>query len=97
MPKGLVGVKGTNLSEKNTYDQIVHSATNADRFTNKGGVIRLFKDSPKEIFPELTKTQFTHQLSRPFAALDRNRCLDRGRTIGADPQQVIAFAIYSGS
>lgn len=63
MPKGLVGVKGTNLSQKNTYDQIVHSATNADRFTDKGGVIHLFKNSYKELFPSLSKTKFTHQLS----------------------------------
>lgn len=63
VPKGLLGVKGTNLSEKNTYDQIVHSATNPERFTDKGGVIRLFESTHKELFPNLSKNNFTYQLS----------------------------------
>ena len=63
VPNGLVNVKGTNLSEKNTYDQIAHSASNPDRFTNRGGVIRFYKSSYKELYPDLSKSKFTFQLS----------------------------------
>ncbi len=63
MPAGLLKVKGTNLSEKNAYDQIVHSPTLGQRFTDRGGVIRFFKNSPKELFPDLSKSAFTYQLS----------------------------------
>ena len=63
MPSGLTNVKGTNLSETNTYDQIVHSPTNPARFTNKGGAIHFYDKSYKELFPDLTPTEFTFQMS----------------------------------
>ncbi|WOF75789.1 endonuclease/exonuclease/phosphatase family protein [Parvibaculaceae bacterium PLY_AMNH_Bact1] len=63
MPGGLLKVKGTNLSEKNVYDQIVHSPTLEDRFTDRGGIIRFFKNSHKELFPEMSEKAFTYQLS----------------------------------
>lgn len=63
MPKALAKVKGTNLSQANTYDQIVHSPTNPARFTNKGGAIHFYKNSHKELFPDLTAKEFTYQMS----------------------------------
>ena len=63
MPSALTRVKGTNLSESNTYDQIVHSPTNPARFTNKGGAIHFYNNSYKELFPDLSATEFTFQLS----------------------------------
>lgn len=63
IPPGLLKVQGTNLSEKKTYDQIAHGATNPDRFTDNGNVIRFFKDSHKELYPDLSNHEFTFQLS----------------------------------
>ena len=63
VPRAMLRVRGTNLSEANTYDQIVHSPTRAERFTDKGGVIRFFEQSHEEIFPGLTEREFTYQLS----------------------------------
>ena len=63
VPSGLLNVKGTNLTEKNTYDQIAHGATSANRFTGKGGVIRFFTESHEELYPDLTKSKFTFQIS----------------------------------
>jgi endonuclease/exonuclease/phosphatase family metal-dependent hydrolase len=63
MPSALTRVKGTNLSEANTYDQIVHSPTRRQRFTNKGGAIHFHNRSYKELFPDLTPKEFTFQMS----------------------------------
>ncbi len=63
VPSAMLRVRGTNLSQSKIYDQIVHTPTNQDRFTNKGGIIKFYKTSHRELFPDLTKEEFTYQLS----------------------------------
>ena len=62
-PGALVKVKGTNLTRKNTYDQIMHYPTNDARFTEKGGAIDFYLGNHEALFPGLSKTKFTFQLS----------------------------------
>ncbi len=66
IPPALLKVKGTNLTEKDTYDQILHSPTRSERFTGKGGVIRFFEDSHTELFPDLSLGKFKNQISDPL-------------------------------
>lgn len=61
-PRGMIG-QATNLTGTMAYDQIVHSPTREGRFTDKGGVIALFKDSHTELFPDLTLDEFKNELS----------------------------------
>jgi len=65
--KGTLGVKGTNLSGKRPYDQIMHAPTHADRFSDKGGVIQFYDPNEAEgwktLFPRMSKHKFTHELS----------------------------------
>ena len=67
VPRSLLGVQGTNLSEANTYDQIAHYPTNSNRFTDHGGVIQFFdaqaRNGHSKLFPGLSKAEFTYQLS----------------------------------
>ncbi|MCL6271085.1 endonuclease/exonuclease/phosphatase family protein [Sansalvadorimonas sp. 2012CJ34-2] len=63
IPPALLSVQGTNLTEKATYDQILHSPTRYERFTGKGGVIRFYKESHKELYPDLSLGKFKNQLS----------------------------------
>jgi endonuclease/exonuclease/phosphatase family metal-dependent hydrolase len=68
LPKGLLGVKGTTLSQDNTYDQIVHSATPESRFTDKGGVLDYFRGDWEALYPDKkdrpgSQQKFTFELS----------------------------------
>ena len=68
VPDDLLGVKGTNLSKKNTYDQILHSPTHADRFSSSGGVLDFYQGDWKPLYPSATHRPandkaFTYQLS----------------------------------
>lgn len=68
IPSPLLGAKGTNLSRKNTYDQILHYTEFTESIGDKGGVVDFYKKSwrplfPKTKFPKMTKDKFTFQLS----------------------------------
>ncbi len=63
LPSAMLKVKATNLLETATYDQIVHTPTKGERFTNRGGVIRFFKNKHEELFPDLNEAKFTRQMS----------------------------------
>ena len=67
---GDVAVKGSNLGKTMRYDQILHLPTAKKRFTNFGGTLdfHVSDASIKQLFPgqEMTRTQFTYQLSDHF-------------------------------
>lgn len=68
MPRALVGAKGTNLSQRNNYDQILHSPSSISRFDGKAGVIDFYDDDWKALYPNASqrpasKTKFTYEVS----------------------------------
>jgi endonuclease/exonuclease/phosphatase family metal-dependent hydrolase len=70
LPTKLANVKGTNLSQKNTYDQILHNATGEGqkRFTNSGGVLDFYEGDWKSLYPNAShrprnRDRFTYELS----------------------------------
>lgn len=54
---------GSNLARNKRYDQILHFARYGDDFTLAGGVLDFYASDHKPLFPALTKTEFTYQLS----------------------------------
>ena len=63
VPHALLGVHGTNLAEDKRYDQILHYPRHTHCFTDNGGVLDFYTQDHKELFPDLTKPEFTYQLS----------------------------------
>ena len=54
----------TNLSRRATYDQILHHATNPERFTDHAGVLDFYMQDYKPLYPELSsKHDFTFEMS----------------------------------
>ena len=69
LPRKLAGDKqGSNLSGKNTYDQILHYPTDAKRFTDHAGVLNFLKGGIAKLYPgqKMTKRAFTFQMSDHF-------------------------------
>ena len=54
---------GSNLARNKRYDQILHFARHGDEFTLAGGVVDFYASDHKPLFPDLTKEEFTYQLS----------------------------------
>ena len=55
---------GTNLSRSATYDQILHRASNPDRFTGEAGVMDFYMGDHKPLYPEIdSRHEFTFELS----------------------------------
>ena len=55
---------GTNLSRRATYDQILHRATNPERFTDEGGVVDFYMGDYSALYPEIDSLhEFTFELS----------------------------------
>ena len=68
LPKGLAELgktaAGTNLSRKATYDQILHHATNPNRFTDRAGVVDFYMGDHKPLYPEIdSRHKFTFEIS----------------------------------
>jgi Endonuclease/Exonuclease/phosphatase family len=64
LPKALIADEfGTNLARDKRYDQILHFPRFADNFTNAGGVVDFYANDHTPLFPELTKQEFTFQMS----------------------------------
>jgi Endonuclease/Exonuclease/phosphatase family len=64
LPKALIADDfGTNLARDKRYDQILHFPRFADSFTNAGGVVDFYASDHKPLFPDLTKLEFTFQMS----------------------------------
>jgi hypothetical protein len=54
---------GSNLARDKRYDQILHFARYPADFTIGGGVLDFYAGDHKPLFPDLTKLQFTFQMS----------------------------------
>ena len=54
---------GSNLARDKRYDQILHYARYPADFTLGGGVLDFYASDHKPLFPNLTKQQFTFQMS----------------------------------
>lgn len=54
---------GTNLDRNKRYDQILHLPHYEENFTNKGGVVDFYCADHLPLFPDLTKLEFTFQMS----------------------------------
>jgi hypothetical protein len=64
LPKALIADDfGTNLARDKRYDQILHFPRFADSFTNAGGVVDFYASDHTPLFPDLTKLEFTFQMS----------------------------------
>ena len=66
IPKSLRGLShGSNLAKDKRYDQILHSPTHKERFTDKAGVVDFYTGGINKLYPgkNLTKHEFTFQLS----------------------------------
>lgn len=68
IPSDLLNVKGTNLSQRNTYDQILHSPTPISRFSGEGGALDFYANDWKKLYPKpshrpASKTKFTYEMS----------------------------------
>lgn len=63
VPHALLGVHGTNLAKDKRYDQILHNPQHTQCFTDNGGALDFYAKDHKKLFPNLTKSQFTYQLS----------------------------------
>ncbi len=67
-PTSLLGLTGTNLSESNTYDQILHSPTEEDRYSGRGGKLDFYCQDWKGLYPDpghrpKSASAFTFQMS----------------------------------
>jgi endonuclease/exonuclease/phosphatase family metal-dependent hydrolase len=54
---------GTNLARDKRYDQILHLARYPANFTNAAGVLDFYAGDHKPLFADLTKAEFTFQMS----------------------------------
>ena len=54
---------GSNLARDKRYDQILHLPHYAENFTNRAGVLDFYAGDHKVLFPDLTKDEFTYQMS----------------------------------
>jgi len=63
IPAALLGIHGTNLARDKRYDQILHYPRHTQRFTDNGGILDFYAGNHTKLFPVLTKTKFTYQLS----------------------------------
>ena len=65
IPAALRGVRGTNLSERDRYDQILAYPRYTKSFTKNGGTVNFVGANYKKLFPgmRMTKKEFTYQLS----------------------------------
>lgn len=64
IPRALIQDEfGSNLARDKRYDQIMHFARYGDDFTLAGGVLDFYASDHKPLFPDLSKTEFTYQMS----------------------------------
>lgn len=68
VPERLLGVKGTNLEESATYDQILHSPSEISRFSGDGGSLPFHRGGWQGLYPDPAHapkddTAFTFELS----------------------------------
>lgn len=54
---------GSNLDRNKRYDQILHLPNYPENFTGHGGVVDFYAGDHRPLFPDLTKEEFTYQMS----------------------------------
>ena len=54
---------GTSLSRDKRYDQILHYPIYPENFTDAGGILDFYQGDSKPLFPGMSKTDFTYQIS----------------------------------
>lgn len=54
---------GTNLAKNKRYDQILHYPLYDESFSDAGGVLDFYRGNVTKLFPGMSKTDFTYQLS----------------------------------
>lgn len=54
---------GSNLEKNKRYDQILHCPIYPENFTNNGGVLDFYTGNVTRLFPGVSKTDFTYQMS----------------------------------
>lgn len=57
MPPGIRDTRGSNLSGRNRYDQILHMPAYTNNFTNQGGVLDIYCDGYSPLFPKSDKSE----------------------------------------
>jgi endonuclease/exonuclease/phosphatase family metal-dependent hydrolase len=63
-PKALLEkTHGSDLAQDKVYDQILHLPQYTNCFTDKGGVLDFYCKNHKPLFPNLSKDEFTFQVS----------------------------------
>lgn len=64
IPNALRGVGlGSNLEKNKRYDQILHYPDYPENFTNAGGILDFYANDIEPLFPGMSKTDFTYQMS----------------------------------
>jgi endonuclease/exonuclease/phosphatase family metal-dependent hydrolase len=63
IPPALLGLHGTNLAKNKRYDQLLHYPAHTNYFSNRGGVLDFYMDDHVALFPGMTKSEFTFQMS----------------------------------
>jgi hypothetical protein len=64
IPTALRGLEfGSNLEKDKRYDQILHYAVYPENFSNAGGILDFYEGNVSELFPGMSKADFTYQLS----------------------------------
>jgi len=66
MPAALEAVRFTNVAGGANYDQILHYSYSEKSFTGNGGILDFDRGDHTPLFPEMTRTEFTSQLSDHF-------------------------------
>jgi endonuclease/exonuclease/phosphatase family metal-dependent hydrolase len=54
---------GSNLDRDKRYDQILHLPQYPENFSNRGGALDFYQGDHEALFPGLSKTEFTYQMS----------------------------------
>ena len=63
LPRALAGDHGSNLARNKRYDQILHYPRETVSFTDHGGTLDFYASNHRVLFSNLTKREFTYQLS----------------------------------
>lgn len=63
MPPSLAGVHGTNLAANKRYDQILYYQSHTKSVTRFGGSLDYYAGNHQALFPGMSKTDFTFQMS----------------------------------
>lgn len=64
LPRALAALEfGTDLAKGKRYDQIFHYPIYPENFTNAGGVLDFYAGDHRPLFPALSKSKFTYQIS----------------------------------